>query len=66
MRGYPTKEDIGRGVLYTPRPGVPPERGIITDVRANSLGLLVMVRYGSDVHSKATFPEDLEWEFQDG
>jgi hypothetical protein len=49
-------------VIYRP-PGwvgaAPAEEGVITEVRNNSLGGYVFVRYAGDAHSKATRPEDL-------
>lgn len=51
-----TAKDVGRAVVYRPSHGEP-ERGVITSVgRAH-----VFVRYGTDQHSKATRPDQLEW-----
>jgi hypothetical protein len=54
----PTVKDIGRAVRYT-RVHNPsePDEGIITSLSNH----YVFVRYGSDVHSKATRRDDLEW-----
>jgi hypothetical protein len=49
------RESIGRLVAYTPYQGVR-ELGVITAVR----GAHVFVRYGTDLGSKATYPENLE------
>lgn len=51
---------IDRKVVYTPFKGCDPklkEEGIITSKNDK----FVFVRYGSDVNSKATDPEDLEY-----
>ena len=51
--------EVGRAVVYTPYKGCPPdalEEGIITSKNDK----YVFVRYGSNYHSKATSPEDLE------
>ena len=55
----PTVDDVGRSVLYTGNryPGGKPEKGVITSFNDHS----VFVRYGSDVHSKGTARDDLEW-----
>ena len=53
----PTKDDIGRKVVYTGNHGGPLEEGVITSFNAHA----VFVRYGSDYGSKATSREDLEW-----
>ena len=42
-------------VVYRSHPEAAPEEGVITSVT----GAFVFVRYGADVHSKATRPEDL-------
>lgn len=52
------KNYIGRKVTYIPFEGCDPslhETGIITSVNSR----FAFVRYGSDVSSKATRPEDL-------
>lgn len=52
------KNNIGRSVLYIPFEGCDPslyESGIITNVNSK----YCFVRYGSDINSKATKPEDL-------
>lgn len=54
------KECVGRKVVYTPYKGCDPslkEEGVITSVNDH----YVFVRYGSDVNSKATDPNDLEF-----
>lgn len=48
-------KDIGRKVFYA---GSTIERGVITSFNES----FVFVRYGSDLHSKATRREDLEYE----
>jgi len=54
----PTVKDVGRKVVYQARhPNAEREEGVITSFNDHS----VFVRYGSDVHSKATSREDLEW-----
>jgi hypothetical protein len=56
------KENIGRKVIYTPFPDCIPsdkEVGVITSTN----DCFVFVRYGSDVISKATNPEDIEFEY---
>lgn len=55
----PTKEDIGRKVIYTGNRyrGGKPEEGVITSF--NDWG--VFVRYGSNNNSQSTSREDLEW-----
>lgn len=52
------REAIGRKVVYTPSRQwrLTPEEGVITSVNE----IYVHVRYGGDVHTKATRPEDLE------
>ncbi|AMM44972.1 hypothetical protein SP15_174 [Bacillus phage SP-15] len=53
-----------RKVVYTPYIGCPDhlkEEGVITTVGTR----YVFVRYGNDIHSKATSPEDLEYAFDD-
>lgn len=55
----PEKNDIGRGVVYTPRFG-PKEDGVITSFN----DAYVFVRYKDQhptAHGKATKREDLEW-----
>lgn len=52
--------EIGRKVVYTPFIGCDPElreEGVITDYNDK----FVFVRYGNDVNSKATSPEDIEY-----
>jgi hypothetical protein len=55
------REGIGRKVIYevTPWDGGYPalDEGVITSVNDH----YVFVRYGSDTHSKATYPGDLRW-----
>lgn len=46
---------VGQKVRYMPFGGRP-EDGVVTDVRD---GMLVMVLYGGDRTSKATYPHDL-------
>jgi hypothetical protein len=55
----PTKDDIGRAVVYTGNrfPGGRLEEGIITSFN----DYRVFVRYGSDKGSKSTSRENLEW-----
>jgi hypothetical protein len=55
----PTKDDIGRAVVYTGNryPGGKLEEGVITSFN----DYRVFVRYGSDKGSKSTSREDLEW-----
>jgi hypothetical protein len=55
----PTKDDIGRAVVYTGNryPGGKLEEGVITSFN----DYRVFVRYGSDKASKSTSREDLEW-----
>jgi hypothetical protein len=48
-------QNIGRKVVY--RLGYRTEEGVITSVNSR----YVFVRYGSDVHSKATLPQFLEF-----
>jgi hypothetical protein len=57
----PTKEDIGRKVIYTGNryPGGKPEEGVITSFNNAN----VFVRYGAKCHSEATNRSDLEWAF---
>jgi hypothetical protein len=52
---------VDRRVVYTPFKGCPlsmKESGVITSVNSK----FIFVRYGNDVNSKATDPEDLEYE----
>jgi hypothetical protein len=52
------KENVGRRVTYIPFEGCDPslhEYGVITSVNEKNC----FVRYGSDINSKATSPEDL-------
>lgn len=51
----PTEKDIGRKVVYY---GCKAEEGVITSFNDS----YIFVRYGSDIHSKATNREDLEYE----
>jgi hypothetical protein len=55
----PTKDDIGRAVIYTGNryPGGELEEGVITSFNDHT----VFVRYGADKHSKGTLRTDLEW-----
>ena len=56
----PTVNDIGRKVLYmypVLRGYGPAEEGVITSFNTTC----VFVRYGNDLHSKATLREDLEF-----
>lgn len=55
----PTKDDIGRSVIYTGNhyPGGKLEEGVITSFN----NYTVFVRYGADKHSKGTACQDLEW-----
>lgn len=58
-----SQEDVGKRVRYVPlhangdlgHPDV--EEGIITSFNEYT----VFVRYGSDLHSKGTYPTDLVW-----
>ena len=42
----PTRDDIGRRVVYRPFPGAVCEEGTITDMNTD----YVFVRYGNDTH----------------
>jgi len=55
----PTKEDIGRLVVYTGNryPGGELEEGTITSFN----DYCVFVRYTGELHSKGTSRADLEW-----
>jgi hypothetical protein len=55
----PTEHDIGRAVVYTGNrfPGGKLEEGVITSFHDHA----VFVRYGTDLHSKATSRADLDW-----
>ena len=53
----PTLDDIGRQVVYRSAPNYEAEEGVITGFN----GMVVFVRYGSDVISKATYRQDLHW-----
>lgn len=55
----PTKDDIGRSVIYTgnPYPGGKIEEGVITSFNEH----WVFVLYGAEKHSKGTSRRDLEW-----
>jgi ribosomal protein L35AE/L33A len=55
------RELIGRRVTYRPYPEGAVEEGTITSVG----GAYVFVRYGADVASKATNPQDL-WLVREG
>ena len=53
------RKNIGRYVTYTPYDGCPKEQlelGVINSVNDK----YVFVRYGNDINSKATRPEDLK------
>ena len=50
------RANIGRGVIYR-RPYCGVEQGTITGVSETT----VFVRYLGDMHSKGTYPSDLEW-----
>lgn len=47
---------IGNAVVYRPHWIYPSEQGVVTSVGT----IYVFVRYGTDVHSKATHPSQLE------
>jgi hypothetical protein len=55
----PTKEDIGRAVVYTGNryPGGKLEEGVISSFNEHQ----VFVRYGDSKSGKATSRSDLEW-----
>lgn len=56
----PENIEVGKKVVYTPFIGCDPEmreEGVITGFNDR----FVFVRYGNDVSSKATFPEDLNY-----
>jgi hypothetical protein len=53
----PSDDDIGRKVVYTTIWNDTREEGVITSFNNH----FVFVRYGSDINSKATRREDLEW-----
>ncbi|MCJ2093050.1 hypothetical protein MKK67_11145 [Methylobacterium sp. J-072] len=53
----PTPSDIGRTVAYHDRPEAKPELGIVTSFDR----FFVFVRYGADLHSRATKASHLEW-----
>jgi hypothetical protein len=59
----PTSDDVGREVLFTGNRYATGEleRGIITSFNDS----VVFVRYGTDMHSKATSRADLEWVVSD-
>ena len=68
----PTRDDIGRRVVFRPFPGAVCEEGTITDMSlttyararqflAGSPRDYVFVRYGNDTHSEATRLAHLEW-----
>ena len=50
------RANIGRGVIYR-HPYCEAEQGTITGVSETT----VFVRYLGDMHSKGTYPSDLEW-----
>lgn len=52
----PTKNDVGRSVIYKPGRGHV-EEGVITSFNDYA----VFVRYGSDKQSKGTYRKDLTW-----
>lgn len=56
----PTKDDIGREVVYYKEWMRPDqmESGIIINFNE----MYVFVKYKNDFHSKATYREDLRWE----
>lgn len=59
MKPVTTKEaknSIGRKVVFD-RTGLPLEEGVITSANDR----FVFVRYGTDIHSKATDPDDLRF-----
>ncbi len=58
MRLNEAREQIGRKVIYKSAPFAPIEVGVITSVNET----YVFVRYGSDQHSKATYPDMLTLE----
>lgn len=51
----PIEKDIGRKVIYKAYKQI--EEGVITSFN----DVCVFVRYGSDIHSKATDRQDLTW-----
>lgn len=51
------RQNVGREVVYKPRPLSPPEPGMITEVRQG----MIFVHYAGDVNPKATRPADLYW-----
>ena len=53
----PTREDIGRHVVYRTAPNFEPYEGVITSFNDYA----VFVRYGASVTSQATNRNDLEW-----
>lgn len=53
----PTPSDIGRTVAYRDHPNTNPELGIVTSFDR----FFVFVRYGADLHSRATKASHLEW-----
>ena len=55
----PTKEDIGRKVVYTGNYNGPLEEGVITSFNDTA----VFVRYGAKLCAQATSRSDLEWCF---
>lgn len=55
----PSKEDVGRGVVYHPShwAAAPREDGVITSFNDR----YVFVRFGKELNGKATLREDLTW-----
>ncbi len=53
----PTKDDVGRKVVYTGNYNGPLEEGVITSFNDHC----VFVRYGSQVTSRASSRVDLRW-----
>lgn len=53
----PTKDDIGRKVIYRTAPNFEPEEGVISSISEH----YVFVRYGRSITGTATKREDLEW-----
>ena len=51
------RDNIGAWVVYEPYQGCEKETGIITSVNDT----YVFVKYGNDLHSKATRPENLRF-----
>ena len=55
----PTKNDIGRFVIYQPRPGEE-EFGAITSFN----DAVVFVRFNDEIQSRAVYRKDLFWSFR--